>query len=457
MTTLPIALPPPAAAELPPLDDEQSLRQAFRSFDETARSLETSYGRLRAEVERLHGELARSRAGLARSLEDNREMRRHLDRILNGLPCGVLVAKAEGGISLLNPEGRRLLRAIPQACADSGRSEEREREKEKEKAAVSATALTVPDELLELLQRARREDGEQERCFVSGPGGEFWLAARHAAVPEEESEAAGSGFRIGDGETREAASIFILRDVTGEKQRLREREQRRREQALAEMAAILAHEIRNPLGSLELFAGLLAEARLGEECRAWVEHLQAGLRTLAATVNNVLHFHSLPEPQRTAADLGLVLDWAGGFLAPVARQAGVQLRVRNQLAGAIFPLDRHRLEQVLQNLVLNAVRATPPGGWVEIAGEEAGGNIEIRVEDTGRGIAPGFEERIFAPGYSTSGGSPGLGLAVCRKIVEQHGGVLRAANRREGGACFTITFPGDDEPMLAQGKREAAE
>ncbi len=439
MTSLPIVLPQPTGAELP-LENEQSLRLAFRSFAERAHSLETSYGRLRSEVERLHRELAGSRAGLARSLEDNREMRRHLDRILNGLPCGVLVAQPEGGISLLNPEGGRLLQAIPQLGGGPKKSGA------PSLSPSPSPALVVPEELFDLLEQARGEAGEQERCFVDARGAEFWLAVRHAAVRrDQESEIEPESGVDQGAAVSEPASIFILRDVTEAKVRLREREQRRREQALAEMAAILAHEVRNPLGSLELFAGLLAEAGLREECREWVEHVQAGLRTLSATVNNVLHFHSLPEPQRVATDLGQVLAWAGGFLAPVARQAGVQLRVRNRLAGVHFWAERHRLEQVLQNLVLNAVRATPAGGWVEIVGEASRERIEIRVEDSGPGIACGREGQVFTPGFSTHGGSPGLGLAVCRKIVEQHGGGLRAANRSGGGACFTVSFPRERE------------
>src|SRR5271157_896689 len=166
----------------------------------------------------------------------------------------------------------------------------------------------------------------------------------------------------------------------------------RREQALAEISAVLAHEIRNPLGSLELFAGLLAESVLDSEPRKWVEHVQAGLRTLAATVNNVLHFHSLPAPERAPTDLGPLLDWAGGFLVPMARRARVELCLRNRLQGVWFAADRHCLEQVLLNLVLNALRAMPGGGWVEISGQriplgEAAGAV-ISISDTGPGIQP---------------------------------------------------------------------
>jgi signal transduction histidine kinase len=464
-------------------ENEQFLRDAFRSFAGAAASLERSYGTLRREVERLHGELAESNAGLARSLEENRAMRRHLDRILDGLPCGVLVEKTDGAISLLNPEGRRLLRVASAAVGGEGSL-----------AASCESFPLVPGALRELLDRARSAPGEQEQCFdrhidgciagspeggtevdmegeegevrevrevretggiggieevgsriKDGSDGECWLAVRHAAVPEggerDSQKAASPGVEAGD----DAVSIFILRDVSAAKRLVREREKLGREQALAEIVAILAHEIRNPLGSLELFAGLLAGAGLSAQCREWVEHVQAGLRTLAATVNNVLHFHSLPAPQRVPTDLGRLLDWAGGFLVPMARQAHVELCLRNRLQGVWFPAERHRLEQVLLNLVLNALRAMPGGGWVEVAGHQVrhgdAAAIAISVSDTGPGIAPEQARKIFEPGFSTRRDGPGLGLAVCKKIVEQHGGSLAATNRTGSGACFTLMFP----------------
>src|SRR5271165_211992 len=223
----------------------------------------------------------------------------------------------------------------------------------------------------------------------------------------------------------------------------------RREQALAEIASLLAHEIRNPLGSLELFAGLLAESDLDSDCRNWVEHVQAGLRTLAATVNNVLHFHSLPEPQRAPVDLGQLLGWARDFFAPLTHQAHIEISSHNRLRGVFFPADRHRLEQVLLNLVLNAVRAMPGGGWIELGGSkiEEGKAVSILVADTGPGISPEHLPSIFEPGFSTRAASPGLGLAVCRKIVEQHGGTIAAASRPGCGAAFTLTFPLSLNPL----------
>jgi len=429
-------------------EDERFLLHAFRSFAETADSLERWYGSLQTEVAGLREELAQSNAGLARSRDENRAMRQHLDRILDSLPCGVMVMKAEGMIARMNPEGRRLIAWLSGSASSSF-------------SCPRAAPAHLPAAVLEVLERARGSAGECEQEVGGGEEkagenpGERWLAVRYAPLGENSESLAGT-----------SESIFILRDVSEAKRLLREREKLRREQALAEMSATLAHEVRNPLGSLELFAGLLASAELPAECRGWVEHVQAGLRTLAATVNNVLHFHSLPGLERTPVDLGSLLDWARGFLAPMARQAGVNLRLKNRLQGICVAADRHRLEQVLLNLVLNAFRALPGGGRVEIGGrmlaERCAEIAEIAVSDNGPGLRAGQTERIFEPGFSTRAGSPGLGLAVCRKIVEQHGGRLEAENRARGGARFTVRLRLADEsaaaaPEIAGGAAGGAE
>jgi len=415
MTSLPMptsCLPPQllvVQAESPREEGQRFLLQAFHSFSEAAASLERSYGSLQIEVSGLRQELEQSHAGLARSLEENRRMRLHLDRILDGIPCGVLVLDENKEISLANPEARRLLAEI----AGGG---------------GFGPKPAVPQGLHGLLHRAQLGGEEAYQQFEDAAGEERWLAARHAPLRSGDSEA--------------ASSIFILRDVSESRRLARERELLRREQALAEMSAVLAHEIRNPLGSMELFAGLLAASLSAGDERRWIEQLQAGLRTLAATVNNVLHFHSLPDPARIPVDLGLLLDWAQSFLQPLVRHAEVELKVCHRLGGVTVLGDRHRLEQVLLNLVINALRATPADGRIEISGEAlVEESAVVSVSDTGPGIAAADLPKIFEAGFSTRQSSPGLGLAVCRKIAEQHGGSLEVRNRPSGGAMFTVRLP----------------
>jgi signal transduction histidine kinase len=138
-----------------------------------------------------------------------------------------------------------------------------------------------------------------------------------------------------------------------------------------------------------------------------------------------------------------LLEWVRDFCRPLAHQSGVIVTVQNGLPGLTFPADRHRLEQVLLNLVLNGLRATPTGGWIELSGRQTqdGTAIVLAVADTGTGISPDLLRRLFEPGFTTRAGGPGLGLAVCRKIVEQHGGTITAQNRPECGSIFTLTFP----------------
>jgi signal transduction histidine kinase len=199
------------------------------------------------------------------------------------------------------------------------------------------------------------------------------------------------------------------------------------------------------LGSLELFAGLLADASLAPEPQEWVEHLQAGLRTLAATVNNVLQFHSQPQPGFAPTDLGALVDWLEHFLQPLAQRARVRIECSPALAGVLVMADRHRLEQVLLNLALNSFHFMPDGGVLRISGspespaEERGPRME--VTDNGCGIAVQNLKRVFEPGFTTRPGSPGLGLAVCMTAMEQHRGTIRVSSSLGRGTTFILQFP----------------
>ena len=395
---------PPIEASIVALD-EGSLSRAFASFTDAAASLERSYVQLQSEVARLRHELEDTNRDLASSLEENHRMRLRLNCILQGLPCGVLVTEVDGRVSLANPETQRLLGGACNPGHDPA----------------------LPVWIRDLLDRTQGSRSEIEyRC--GSPEAE-WIRVRCAQLSAEEG----------------GSSIFILQDVSELKRLEQEHEAYSRRQALAEMSSLLAHEIRNPLGSLELFAGLLAESELEEEERKWVGHLQAGLRTLAATVNNVLHFHSAPAPGLALTDLGLWLRSTHDFLRPLAERAGVRMQLEQELDGVRVAADRHRLEQVLLNLALNGFRFMPGGGVLEIRGylsSRAGEAIAaVEISDSGLGIMAEDRERIFQPGFTTCAGSPGLGLAVCRTIMQQHGGTIAVEERKGSGTTFKLEFP----------------
>ena len=413
----------------PAHDPEHPLARAFASFTEAAGSLERTYGQLQGQVAHLRQELEVTNRDLGASLEENHRIRERLRRILEGLPCGVLVMEAEARISTLNPEAARLaggrFESADALPATLSAALDRARQTGEESELPVFLPLCSPDQ--------RGSDRSASNAPASSEAKPVWVAIRHAWLEQSQGR---------------ATSVFILRDVSEAKRLEVDREHIRRQQALVEMSALLAHEIRNPLGSLELFAGLLAEANLEAESHRWIEHVQAGLRTLSATVNNVLHLNNTPQPELAPTDAGQLLDWAYDFLLPLAKQARVEMQIINGLNGVTVHADRHRLEQVLLNLALNAFRFMPGGGWLSIRGndcsssEGAGGKcVEIVVRDTGPGIAPGDLPRIFEAGFSTRPGSSGLGLAVCHRILEQHGGTISVESRYGYGATFRLRLP----------------
>ena len=239
-----------------PANVQENLTRAFLTFTQAAGSLERSYTQLQAEVARLHGELQKTNSELERSLEENARMRAYLSRVLENLPCGVLVLSEDGKAQVINPEARRLLQVPQNWSIHSGEG--------------------LSPVLEKMIAEAPANSFYSEQEWVAaGNAGNRFIGILRANVSE-----------INEGPRD---TIWIVRDITEQKRLAGEREAARRSYALAEIATVLAHEIRNPLGSMELFTGLLADATAHlPETRQWVTHLQAGLRALSATMTNVV-------------------------------------------------------------------------------------------------------------------------------------------------------------------------
>lgn len=392
--------------------ERRSLARAFRTFTQAAGSLEKSYGQLQNEVARLRGELELANAELSRSVEENARVRNFLTRVLESLPCGVVVTDSLHRPCIVNPEARRQLQLEPAWIPGDGK--QNPATLEALLSAVTSTSIS----------------GELEWAFHSTAGN------RILGISGSHVEASPDG---------EAETIWIIRDVSDQKRIAAEREAARRAHALAEIATILAHEIRNPLASMELFAGLLADATANTpETHEWTTHLQAGLRLLAATVNNVLQFHTEPCGEMLVSNLAQLLRETVGFLSPLARQRGIEIAVQNSDEHTFVLADAQRLQQVFFNFALNAFCAMQQGGTLTIRVRPAASAltaVQIEFEDQGSGIEEEALQRIFEPGFTTKAGSPGLGLSVCRKVIEQHAGNISVQSELGRGSTFSICLP----------------
>ncbi len=240
----------------------------------------------------------------------------------------------------------------------------------------------------------------------------------------------------------ESSYFGLGQEVSRLRQELaRERDLRMRREALAEMAAIVAHEVRNPLGSLELFAGLLAESSLPAQEREWVVQMQCGLRILSATVNNVLEFHGPRALELIPTEINGLLRSLAAFLAPVAVRAGMLLFVDYSPLDLWILADRSRLEQVFLNLSLNSFRFAAQGGLLTLKTGCHKEYVQVDFTDQGPGMEVEALKRILGASLPAKADIRGLGLAVAKRIVEQHRGSIHVTSAAGEGTSFHVRFP----------------
>jgi two-component system sensor histidine kinase FlrB len=219
----------------------------------------------------------------------------------------------------------------------------------------------------------------------------------------------------------------------------KERDQRIRLERLAamgEMSMELAHEIRNPLASIELYASMLD----GE----FADQIVRSVRLLNHSVTNVLQFGRpiVPSPKRILVNT--LLEGIRAVAQPLAAQKHISLDVVCD-PDCVLMADHELMHRMLLNLVLNALRETPTDGTIRLmAGHAAGRSVTLAVEDSGPGIPEAMMARIFDPMFSTHREGCGLGLSIVKRIVDSHHGRVSVESSKNG-SCFIINLPYNTE------------
>ncbi|MFQ5988482.1 MAG: nitrogen regulation protein NR(II) [Candidatus Methylomirabilales bacterium] len=220
--------------------------------------------------------------------------------------------------------------------------------------------------------------------------------------------------------------------------------------ALEEMAITLAHEMRNLLGSVELCAGMLAvELKDDLQRRELAQTLIEGVYALNGIVSNLLTFAHPCRPLFTKVPLHAALDEAIACAGYALREKRITLVREYAPFDPVTCADRELLKQVFLNLILNAVQAMSEDRHLTISTRESHAEsetrrTEVRIEDTGVGIQPEHLNRIFEPFFTTKARGTGLGLALVRRILDQHQAAIQVESEVGRGTVFTIVFP---DPM----------
>jgi signal transduction histidine kinase len=232
-----------------------------------------------------------------------------------------------------------------------------------------------------------------------------------------------------------------------------QREALRAEQlaAVGQLAAGMAHELRNPLTAIKMLVQTAAEGNPAILLRGrGLAVLEEEITRLERLTQGFLDYARPPLPEKRTFEVRSLLEETVGLVA--GRAARQDVCVECDLPAGPVPLhaDRGQIRQVVLNLLLNALDALPAGGTVRLqlaaprphpSGGRAGGWLRLRVSDTGGGLPADLGRQLFEPFVSTKETGLGLGLSICRRIVEAHGGAITAADGRHGGAVFTVRLP----------------
>jgi two-component system sensor histidine kinase HydH len=330
--------------------------------------------------------------------------------VVTSMPSGLVTADGNGRITSVNSAASRLF-----GIAD-----------EKVEGMPMSALAGIPWESVTALVEKGLPAHEREYAFTARNGESIPVCV--------------SASRIVDDENMHLGYLYLVEDIRERKQvqeRLRRGE---RLSALGQMAARVAHEIRNPLSSIKGFARFFAEKMPAGGGREIAFTMMEEVDRLNRVVTELLDFARPMPLTLRPGDIRKVVERAMRLTEDDAGKKGIATTFT---APPVLPevgMDFERLTQVFLNLFINAVQAMDQGGELTVTAAVRGARIAVTVADTGRGMTPDVLENIFIPYYTTKLAGTGLGLAVVVKILEEHGCAIRADSVPGKGTVFTLLF-----------------
>ncbi len=386
--------------------DPQALARSFDAFTRISRELEVAYDRLREQAARIDLALADTNRRLAAKVAE-------LDAVLSSLKGAVVVTDPEGRITLANRSFAELAGSEPDA----------------------------------LVGRRKAELRDEQGLPLCEPNGEdadrVALPCRTLAIEGATRVVRSSRAPVVDADGRALGEVEALSDET-ELEALRD-EVRRRETltALGEMAAGIAHEIRNPLTAIEGFSQLLIAVLPdgNDDCANHARRISQAVRKANSIITNLLCFARPDQfrPQRSRL-APLLAELRASFVDGAEGLATVEVRA-TEPTDLTVACDLALIERVLVNLVENARREAGAAGRVVVRARGGEDEVVLSVEDDGPGIPTALRGKLFRPFVTGRADGTGLGLFLVHRIVELHHGRVVAQDRVGGGTTFTVHLP----------------
>lgn len=392
------------------------LSETFEIFTMQTQKLREAHEELKRQIEEINTALEAKNRALKRKINELHETKGYLNNILEGISSGVIAVDLNGTINIFN-------RAAEQITHYSRKEVLGKKYRKKFAKGQPATAA-----IMEALQ-SHGTVTNQQRKMITKDGVEIIISCSTAPICDADGKVIGA--------------IETFSDLT-EVKKLEEQVRRAdRLAVLGEMAATVAHEIRNPLGGIEGFALLLEkDLEHDEQLRIMARNIVDGARSLNRIVATLLDFTRPVELNLQHEKIDEIIESAFRFLNEDTSRSMEKIKVEKRYE-TDRPLlaDKERLSQVFLNLILNAVQAMPDGGHLKIVSREVDSGVEIRMEDTGCGIPDEIGRKLFTPFFTTKEDGTGLGLPTAQKIISAHGGQIAVESKVGQGSTFTIKLP----------------
>lgn len=408
------------------MNNIELLRETFDNFTKATATLQKAYANLEEKFENINREMAAKNLELEKTIAEKEDVKNFLQNILESLSNGVIVTDLRGNIETMN------------RCAGLYISLMEGDVKGKH---ISSLFEEISDSVWQKIYFSDYHPDEAGyKVKVNGRTLELFATPLHGR----------SGEAIG--------TVFILRDVS-RIEKLEEMAKRTEKfTAMGEMAANIAHEIRNPLGSIELFASLLLKDLPDAKNRERVAKIVMSVKNMDHKISNLLMFTKTELPRSGTIDVHSLLKETLLFAEQLAMPGNIVYSSTYADSPLLVWGDEEMLKQVFLNLILNAFQAMPESGNLHIEtrcsqsaekGSRGTTFLEIIFTDDGQGIEPEHLSRIFDPFFTTREGAAGLGLAIVHNILEMHQGAIHVERGSSVGSVFTILLPllesaGDD-------------
>lgn len=399
----------------------ESLQKAFSDFQVRAEQLSNAYAQMQSDFKKVNLELDRKNAELKESLEKQEETQTYLYSILESMENGVIGVDVQGVITQFN-------RA---ACEITGYQSSRVIGKSF--AEVFANDSESEPSLVKVL-RTGRELKRDEKVFWHKDGHPVPISYQTALLRDSH------GNRIG--------AVEIFSDISKIKALQEEMHQAKTMAALGEMSATVAHEIRNPLGAMGMWAGLLErDLETDDPRRKTLGKIVEGLSRLNKIVSNLLVYTRPVNTEFRKVSLAQILDEIVDFVQIEIERLGYDIQVTKKMGTQpVYVLaDPEKMGQVIMNLCFNAIQAMAHGGELTVKLEEDqtknAGLSCFSIEDTGVGIEKQNLVKIFDPFFTTKENGTGLGLAIVKKFVESHSGFIDIRSDTGKGTCVKVFIP----------------